>query len=80
MLIAGFVLAVETIVHHTVNANEDPRIKAFGVSFDASSPMTWVVAGLLMLIGYFVGRLTWRGVTCAWDDARTIASERGIPS
>lgn len=80
MLVGGFVLAVETIVHHTVNANEDPRIKAFGVSFDASSPMTWIVAGLLMLIGYFVGRLTWRGVTRAWDDARTIASERGIPS
>lgn len=80
MLVAGFVLAVETIVHHTVNANEDPRIKAFGVSFDASSPVTWMIAVVLMLIGYFVGRLTWQGVTRAWDDARTIASERGIPS
>jgi branched-chain amino acid transport system permease protein len=78
MMVAGFVLAVEIVVHHTVNANEDPRIKAFGVSFDASSSTTWAIAAVLALGGFLVARRTWQGVGRVWDDARTIASERGV--
>ncbi len=43
---AGLVLTIETIVHHAVNPGEDPNIKAFGISFNASSPITWVLAVL----------------------------------
>ena len=37
-MIAGLILAIETIVHFTVNPGDDSHIKAFGVSFDAASP------------------------------------------
>ena len=45
-MIAGLVLAIETIVHHTVNPGEDPNIKAFGVSFNAASPIIWMIAAV----------------------------------
>src|SRR6185295_10300100 len=37
-LIAGLMLAIETIVHFTVNPGDDSHIKAFGIPFDAASP------------------------------------------
>src|SRR5246500_464227 len=40
-MIAGLVLGIETLVHHTVNPGEDPNIRAFGINFNASSPITW---------------------------------------
>ena len=76
-LVAGLVLAIETIVHHTVNPGDDPNIKAFGMSFNASSPITWIIALFLIVGGFFVARETWRRLARAWDDALTAAHERG---
>jgi branched-chain amino acid transport system permease protein len=76
-LVAGLVLAIETIVHHTVNPGDDPNIKAFGMSFNASSPITWIIALFLTVGGFFVARETWRRLARAWDDALTAAHERG---
>jgi branched-chain amino acid transport system permease protein len=76
-LVAGLVLAIETIVHHTVNPGDDPNIKAFGMSFNASSPITWILALFLTVGGFFVARETWRRLARAWDDALTAAHERG---
>ena len=39
--VAGLVLAIETIVFYTVHHGDDPNIKAFGMSFNAASPITW---------------------------------------
>lgn len=76
-LVAGLVLAIESIVHHTVNPGEDPNIKAFGMSFNASSPITWIIALFLIVGGFVVARETWRRLARAWDDALTSAHERG---
>ena len=76
-LVAGLVLAIETIVHHTVNSGDDPNIKAFGMNFNASSPITWILALFLVVGGFFVARETWRRLARAWDDALTAAHERG---
>jgi len=76
-LVAGLVLAIETIVHHTVNSGDDPNIKAFGMNFNASSPITWILALFLVVGGFFVARETWRRLARAWDDALTGAHERG---
>jgi branched-chain amino acid transport system permease protein len=76
-LVAGLVLAIETIVHHTVNPGDEPNIKAFGMSFNASSPITWIIALFLIVGGFVVARETWRGLARAWDDALTVAHERG---
>jgi branched-chain amino acid transport system permease protein len=76
-LVAGLVLATETIVHHTVNPGDDPNIKAFGVNFNASSPITWIIALFLIVAGSVAARLTWRRLAQAWGDALSAAHERG---
>jgi branched-chain amino acid transport system permease protein len=77
-MIAGLILSIETIVHYTVNPGDDSHIKAFGVSFDAASPYIWAMAAILLIGGYFVARRTWTMVGHAWDDATTVAREKGV--
>jgi branched-chain amino acid transport system permease protein len=75
-LVAGLVLAIETIVHHTANPGDDPNIKAFGMSFNASSPITCIVALFLIVAGFAAVRKTWSQVARAWDDALTAAQDK----
>ena len=76
-MVAGLLLAIETVVHHTVNPGEDPNIKAFGVNFNTSSPITWTLALFLIVAGFIVARKTWTWVASAWDDALTAARDKG---
>jgi branched-chain amino acid transport system permease protein len=77
-MIAGLALALETIVHYTVNPGDDSHIKAFGVNFDAASPYIWAMAAILSIGGYLVARKTWTWVGHAWDGATSVAREKGI--
>jgi len=77
-MIAGLILAIETIVHYTVNPGDDSHIKAFGVGFDAASPYIWATAAVLMIGGYLAARRTWTWVGHAWDNATHEAREKGI--
>ena len=76
-LVAGLLLGIETIVHHTVSPGDDPNIKAFGMSFNTSSPITWIVALFLIVSGFGAARKTWNQLTRAWDDALTAARDKG---
>ncbi len=76
-MVAGLVLAIEIVVHHTVNATEDPTIKAFGMSLNTDSPLIWLLAAVLIAAGYAVARKTWAMVALAWDGAMTVAREKG---
>ena len=77
-MIAGLILSIETIVHFTVNPGDDSHIKAFGFSFDAASPYIWVMAVILPIGGFLVARKTWSWVGHAWDNATSVAREKGI--
>jgi branched-chain amino acid transport system permease protein len=77
-MIAGLVLAVEIIVHYTVNPGDDSHIKAFGLPFDAASPSIWAISVVLMVGGYFAARRTWTWVASAWNDAASAAREQGV--
>ena len=77
-MVAGLMLAIETIVHFTVNPTDDSHIRSFGVSFDAASPLIWATAAILSIGGFAVARLTWRQVAHAWDDASSVARDKGI--
>jgi branched-chain amino acid transport system permease protein len=79
-MIAGLVLSIETIVHYTVNPGDDPHIRAFGVGFDAASRSVWALAAVLLIGGFLVARKTWQWVAHAWDDAASIAREKGRPA
>lgn len=76
-MLAGGVLAIEVIVHHTVNAADDPHIKVFGASFNAASPMTWLAAATLILVGFAVARPAWAYVGRTFDEALTAARAKG---
>jgi branched-chain amino acid transport system permease protein len=76
-MLAGLVLAIEVIVHHTVNAADDPHIRAFGIGFNAASPLTWLASATLLLVGFVVARPAWAYVGRTFDDAMGVARERG---
>jgi branched-chain amino acid transport system permease protein len=77
-MVTGLMLAIETIVHFTVNPGDDPHIRSFGVSFDAASPFIWAMAAVLMIGGFWVARMTWRRIAQAWDEALGAAREKGV--
>jgi branched-chain amino acid transport system permease protein len=77
-VVAGLVLAVETIVHYTVNPGDDPHITAFGIGFDAASPLVWATSAILLCGGYLIARKTWAWVAQAWNEAAGIAREKGV--
>jgi branched-chain amino acid transport system permease protein len=77
-MVAGLILSIETTVHFTVNPGDDPHIRAFGVGFDAASPLIWATAAVLLIGGFLVARQTWTRVAQAWDDASGTARDKGI--
>jgi branched-chain amino acid transport system permease protein len=77
-MIAGLVLAIETIVHYTVNPGDDSHIKAFGISFDAASPYIWTMSVVLMVGGYLIARRSWASVAHAWNEATAATREKGV--
>lgn len=72
-LLLGLMLGIESIVHYTMNSMEDPNIKAFGIPFNAASPMTWAASVILIVGGFMVARMTWKRIAVAWDEALTAA-------
>jgi len=76
-MIAGLVVAIETIVHYTVNPGDDSHIKAFGVGFDAASPAVWGISAVLLIGGYGLARKTWSWVSEAWSEATSVARDKG---
>jgi branched-chain amino acid transport system permease protein len=77
-MIVGFILAIEIVVQHTVNAGEDRHAKAFGVHFNAASPLIWLLAVALIIDGFAAARRTWRWVGKTWDEALVAAREKGF--
>jgi branched-chain amino acid transport system permease protein len=77
-MITGLMLAIETVVHYTVSPEDSPNIKAFGISFNAASPITWAIAAVLIVGGFIVARKTWAKVAEAWDGALGAAREKGF--
>lgn len=77
--LTGLMLAIETTVHYTVNPNDDPHIRAFGIPFNATSPLTWVAAAALVVVGFALARLTWRRVAHVWDETLTAARAKVHP-
>lgn len=76
-LASGVVLAIETVAHYTDGEGEGKVIHLFGVAFDSTAPLTWAIAAVLIIGGFFIARLTWQRIAEAWDGATTIARERG---
>ena len=77
-LALGVVLSVETVARYTANQDQSNLINLFGLPFDATRPLTWAVAGALVVGGYLTARRSWARVGAAWDRASAVARERGL--
>ena len=77
LLALGVILAIETVARYAASEGEGNLINLLGLSFDATKPVTWVVAAVLVAGGFLVARLTWRRMAQAWDRAATVARDRG---
>jgi branched-chain amino acid transport system permease protein len=75
-MVTGLMIVIECVVHYTTNPSDDPNIKAFGIPFDAASPLTWGVALALAVVGFFAARITWTWVAQAWDGATSAPPEQ----
>ncbi len=71
-------LAVESTVHYTMNPMDDPNIRAFGIPFNAASPLTWAVSAVLIVAGFLASRITWKRIALAWDEALTQARAKEL--
>lgn len=76
-LALGVVLSVETLARYTANQDQSNLIILFGVPFDATRPLTWALAAVLVFGGFLVARLSWGRVGAAWDRAASVARETG---
>ncbi|MDB5547081.1 MAG: transporter permease [Tardiphaga sp.] len=76
-MVAGLILVIECSVY-AAHGDGNPNIRAFGVAFNAASPLTWGLAVVLLIGGFVVARRTWSRVAQAWDDALVVAREKGL--
>ena len=77
-MMVGLMLAIESVVHYTMHSMEDPNVRAFGIPFNAASPVTWIAALVLVIGGFIVARMTWKRVAVAWDEALTAARAKEL--
>lgn len=79
-LTCGVILIVETVSRYVVHVGANTMVHILGIPFDTSHPLTWAIALVLTIGGFFVARITWRGIAAAWDQAATVARDRGYLS
>jgi branched-chain amino acid transport system permease protein len=77
VLALGVILAIETVARYTASEGEGNIINLLGIPFNATKPVTWIVAAVLVVVGFLIAGLTWRRVAAAWDRAATVARDRG---
>jgi branched-chain amino acid transport system permease protein len=77
VLALGVILAIESVARYGASEDGGNIIKLVGVPFNATAPTTWMVAAALVIVGFFIARLSWQRVAAAWDRAATVARDRG---
>jgi branched-chain amino acid transport system permease protein len=76
-LALGVILSIETVAHYAANEGEGNIVNLLGIPFNATRPVTWLAAAVLVVGGFLIARLTWRRVAEAWDRAAGVARDRG---
>lgn len=68
LLIIGGIALLEINYHVTLNAQEGPILKLFGLSVDTTQPMVWGIAVAITVVGFLLFQRTWPFVKRSWDD------------
>jgi branched-chain amino acid transport system permease protein len=75
----GLILLIELTYRLMAKAADGSAMRMFGVSFDAASPVPWIVMTVLIAGGALLVRLIWPVVTQAWSDATAAVRAGGPP-
>jgi branched-chain amino acid transport system permease protein len=75
----GLILLIELTYRLMAKAADGSAMRMFAVSFDAASPLPWIVTTVLVAGGALLARLVWPVVTQAWNDAAAVARAGGPP-
>jgi branched-chain amino acid transport system permease protein len=78
LITAGAVMVIEMTSRLRVRAAEGAMVRIFGAAWDTGSWKPWALAVVLVAVGGALVRLAWRAVARVWDEARTVAKEKGV--
>ena len=76
VMLAGGSLVIEMVFRLTVKASEPSSMTFFHVPLDAAAVLPWIVALLLIAVGFWLFRLSWPVVGRAWTEAAAAARQR----
>lgn len=65
--LVGLILIIELAHHVLVRSSEGPTLRVFYLTFDAASPVSWLVALVLAGGGILLTRMLWPRVSDAWS-------------
>jgi branched-chain amino acid transport system permease protein len=68
VLFLGVMLLIEINYHLSLSINPDLPISIFGIQFNARSPVPWVIAVLLIIIGFVLLRRAAKLVHHSWQE------------
>ena len=71
VMLAGVALVIEMTYRLAVKAAEGPHMTFFSVPFAADQPPAWLTAGILIVGGFILFRLTWSIIAAAWVNAES---------
>ena len=74
--LTGLSLVIEMSYQLAVNGPEGPQMSFAHIPFDATSPLPWVVAAVLLVGGGWLFRIAARAALGAYGDALTVARTR----
>jgi branched-chain amino acid transport system permease protein len=69
VMLGGVALAIEMTYRLTAKAAEGADMTFFSVPLAADHPLAWLAAGILMVGGFVVFRVTWPLIAAAWASA-----------
>jgi branched-chain amino acid transport system permease protein len=77
IILIGLSFLIELTVHVMVKASDGPIMTFFKVTFDSHSFVPWAICIASLVIGYVLFKLIWPHLEAAWNDALSVARERG---
>ena len=70
-MLTGIALGIEMTYRLTVKATEGAGMSFLTVPLAADSPLAWLSAGILVIGGFVLFRLTWPIVMSAWTSGES---------
>ena len=68
VLFLGTMTLIEINYHLSLSINPDESMSLFGISFRAQSPLAWIVAVTLIIVGFYFLRKTQHVVRRSWNE------------